>query len=93
MSSRASSTLPSPDPCPILYLPLIVLHEALAGQVLVRASVEHVSLSVFVLLVVLGIPLLLVQRVLDLRVKVSRILYKKTKIIQGYEVFVSRGAR
>lgn len=54
--------------------PILVLHESLAGQVLVGASVEDVSLPVFVLLVVLGIPLLLVQRVLDFRVEVSCIL-------------------
>lgn len=63
-----SSTAP---PFPLL----LVLHKSLAGQVLVGASVEDISFPVLVLLVILGVPLLLVQRVLDFRVEVSCILY------------------
>ena len=54
----------------------ITSHEALACQVFVSATVEHVPFSILVLLIVLGVPLLLVQLILDLRVKVSRVLFE-----------------
>lgn len=46
----------------------------MAGEIFVRAPVEHVPLAVFVLFVVFRVPLLLVQGVFDLRVQVSRVL-------------------
>lgn len=63
--------LPFPPPHGMLGRRVMIAiesHEALACQVFVGATVQHVPFSVLVLLVVFGIPLLLVQLVLDLRV-------------------------
>lgn len=58
---------------------LFQLHKALTSKILVCATVEHISLAILVFLVVLGVPLLLIKRILDLRVQVSRVLCRVNK--------------